>query len=87
MGGLEALRAWLRARLFLTNYRPVALQEHAVFQGAVYEKVRKKILRGEFFLVPFLSVCLWVLFVCLSVYLFQVLEGGGLEAAGRRIVG
>ena len=39
VGGLEALRAWLRARLFLTNYRPVPLTEHAVFQGTVYEKV------------------------------------------------
>ncbi len=33
------MRAWLRARLFLTNYRPVPLTEHAVFQGTVYEKV------------------------------------------------
>lgn len=39
MGGLEALRAWLRAELFLTNFRPVPLTEHAVFRGRVYEKI------------------------------------------------
>lgn len=39
VGGLEALRAWLRAELFLTNFRPVPLTEHAVFRGRVYEKI------------------------------------------------
>lgn len=39
VGGLEALQEWLRARLFLTNYRPVPLTEHAVFQGTVFQKV------------------------------------------------
>ncbi|PSC69888.1 helicase and polymerase-containing TEBICHI [Micractinium conductrix] len=39
MGGLEHLRAWLRAELFLTNFRPVPLSEHAIFRGKVYEKI------------------------------------------------
>lgn len=39
VGGLQALRAWLRAELFLTNFRPVPLTEHAVFRGRVYEKI------------------------------------------------
>jgi hypothetical protein len=39
VGGLEGLRAWLRAELFLTNFRPVPLAEHAVFRGKVYEKI------------------------------------------------
>ena len=39
VGGLESLRAWLRAELFLTNFRPVPLTEHAVFRGKVYQKV------------------------------------------------
>jgi hypothetical protein len=38
VGGLEALGSWLRARLFLTNFRPVPLAEHAVFGGTVYAK-------------------------------------------------
>lgn len=33
------MRAWLRAELFLTNFRPVPLTEHAVFGGKVYEKL------------------------------------------------
>ena len=37
--GLQQLRAWMRAELFLTNFRPVPLTEHAVFQGCVYVKV------------------------------------------------
>ncbi|KAH7617243.1 putative Helicase and polymerase-containing protein TEBICHI [Nannochloris sp. 'desiccata'] len=41
MGGLESLRKWLRARLFLTNYRPVPLTEYAVFNGTVYKKLNK----------------------------------------------
>lgn len=36
MSGLEALSAWLRSLLFMTNFRPVPLTEHAVFQGTVY---------------------------------------------------
>lgn len=43
MGGLEHLRAWLRAELFLTNFRPVPLSEHAVFRGKVYEKIAKEV--------------------------------------------
>jgi replicative superfamily II helicase len=44
VGGLETLRKWLRARLFLTNYRPVPLTEYAVFKGTVYaKKVNKQI--------------------------------------------
>ena len=39
MGGLEALTTWLHCRLFLTNFRPVPLTEHAVFQGVVFRKV------------------------------------------------
>lgn len=31
VGGLDSLRAWLRAELFMTNYRPVPLSEHVVF--------------------------------------------------------
>ena len=40
MAGLEAMGHWLNARLFLTNFRPVPLTEHAVFAGTVYKKVR-----------------------------------------------
>lgn len=36
MRGLDAMCAWLDARLFMTNFRPVALTEHAVFQGKIY---------------------------------------------------
>lgn len=36
MSGLDNLCTWLAARLFLTNFRPVPLAEHAVFKGAVY---------------------------------------------------
>jgi hypothetical protein len=39
MAGLEAMGEWLSARLFLTNFRPVPLTEHAVFAGTVYKKV------------------------------------------------
>ncbi|KAK9826374.1 hypothetical protein WJX81_004727 [Elliptochloris bilobata] len=38
MGGLDALCTWLVAQLFVTNFRPVPLTEHAVFQGAAYRK-------------------------------------------------
>ncbi len=37
--GLETLCSWLGARLFLTNFRPVTLTEHAVFRQHVYLKV------------------------------------------------
>lgn len=40
VGGLEALRDWLGGRLFMTDYRPVPLAEHVVFEGKVYHKVR-----------------------------------------------
>lgn len=39
MGRLDAVCAWLRCRLFMTNFRPVPLAEHAVFQGTVFRKV------------------------------------------------
>eukprot|EP00887_Chlorella_sp_A99_P004871 scaffold4.g4871.t1 len=42
MGGLESLRRWLRAELFMTNYRPVPLSEHAVFRGKVYARLPKE---------------------------------------------
>lgn len=47
MGGLEHLRAWLRAELFLTNFRPVPLSEHAIFRGKVYEKIGPQASLGE----------------------------------------
>lgn len=39
VGGLQTLSEWLQARMFLTNFRPVPLTEHVVFQGTVYMKV------------------------------------------------
>jgi len=39
MAGLDAMGEWLKARLFLTNFRPVPLTEHAVFSGTVFRKV------------------------------------------------
>jgi replicative superfamily II helicase len=39
MTGLDSLSTWLHAHLFLTNFRPVPLTEHAVFGGVVYAKV------------------------------------------------
>jgi hypothetical protein len=41
MTGLDSLSAWLGAHLFLTNFRPVPLTEHAVFGGVVYAKADK----------------------------------------------
>ncbi|RMZ52974.1 hypothetical protein APUTEX25_001093, partial [Auxenochlorella protothecoides] len=38
VGGLQTLSEWLQARMFLTNFRPVPLTEHVVFQGTVYMK-------------------------------------------------
>lgn len=38
MTGLDSLSAWLNAHLFLTNFRPVPLSEHVVFQGTVFIK-------------------------------------------------
>uniref|UniRef100_A0A383VNY9 DNA-directed DNA polymerase n=1 Tax=Tetradesmus obliquus TaxID=3088 RepID=A0A383VNY9_TETOB len=38
MSGLDSLSAWLGGHLFLTNFRPVPLSEHAVFGGTVYAK-------------------------------------------------
>jgi hypothetical protein len=43
VGGLDSLRAWLRAELFLTNFRPVPLAEHAMFRGKVYEKISPQV--------------------------------------------
>lgn len=40
-GGLETLATWLRARLFLTNFRPVPLKEHAVFGSTIFELVSR----------------------------------------------
>lgn len=37
--GLDTLCTWLRALLFMTNFRPVPLTEHVVFQGVAYRKV------------------------------------------------
>ncbi len=39
MSGLDSLSDWLDAHLFLTNFRPVPLTEHAVFEGTVFAKV------------------------------------------------
>ena len=39
LAGLQEVRSWMRAELFLTNFRPVPLTEHAVFKGCVYAKV------------------------------------------------
>ena len=39
MGGLNALAGWLGARLFMTNWRPVPLQEHVVLDGTVFRLV------------------------------------------------
>lgn len=35
MSGLDTLRSWLGARLFVTNHRPVPLEEHVVIDGKV----------------------------------------------------
>jgi len=48
MSGLDSLSAWLDAHLFLTNFRPVPLTEHAVFQGTVFAKAeRQQLLKLE----------------------------------------
>ncbi|KAK9835774.1 hypothetical protein WJX74_007629 [Apatococcus lobatus] len=53
MAGLEAMCQWLRARLFVTDFRPVPLQEYAVFAGQVHSKVaRSKLVEGQCPLVP-----------------------------------
>ena len=54
VGGLERLRAWLRAELFLTNFRPVPLTEHAVFRGRVYEKLSPQVGGGTASLLAWL---------------------------------
>ena len=46
--GLQELRSWMQAELFLTNFRPVPLTEHAVFKGCVYSKVCSVIKRQLF---------------------------------------
>lgn len=35
---MDTLCTWLRAELFMTNFRPVPLTEHVVFQGVAYRK-------------------------------------------------
>lgn len=47
MAGLDSVSAWLDAHLFLTNFRPVPLTEHAVFEGTVYEKVDPRLLQQQ----------------------------------------
>lgn len=47
MAGLDSLSLWLDAHLFLTNFRPVPLTEHAVFEGTVYVKQAQVGARGE----------------------------------------
>ena len=42
-GGLDTLADWLDARLFLTNFRPVPLKEHAVFGSQVFELVGRRL--------------------------------------------
>ncbi|GMH42021.1 hypothetical protein BSKO_09940 [Bryopsis sp. KO-2023] len=37
MSGLETMRSWLKARLFVTNYRPVPLDQHVVRDGKIYK--------------------------------------------------
>lgn len=39
VGGLETVASWLRARLFMTNFRPVSLTEHAVFGSTIFQLV------------------------------------------------
>ncbi|KAG2489169.1 hypothetical protein HYH03_012395 [Edaphochlamys debaryana] len=39
MAGLDDMCGWLGARLFMTNFRPVPLTEHAVFRGKVFRKL------------------------------------------------
>ena len=39
IGRLDELRAWLGCRSFTTDFRPVPLREHAVFQGTVFRNV------------------------------------------------
>ncbi|KAK9789408.1 hypothetical protein WJX73_009184 [Symbiochloris irregularis] len=46
-GGLETLADWLHARLFMTNFRPVPLTEHAVFAGTVFELDKTPCQEGE----------------------------------------
>lgn len=49
VGGLQTMADWLHASLFLTNFRPVPLTEHAVFECRVFRKV------------GCVCVCVWVL--------------------------
>ncbi|KXZ49542.1 hypothetical protein GPECTOR_20g396 [Gonium pectorale] len=42
MSGLDDMCGWLGARLFMTNFRPVPLTEHAVFKGKVFRKLTQK---------------------------------------------
>ncbi|PNH10835.1 Helicase POLQ-like [Tetrabaena socialis] len=42
MSGLDDMCGWLGARLFMTNFRPVPLTEHAVFKGRVFRKLTRQ---------------------------------------------
>ncbi|GFR45397.1 hypothetical protein Agub_g6680, partial [Astrephomene gubernaculifera] len=42
MSGLDDMCGWLGARLFMTNFRPVPLTEHAVFKGRVFRKLSQR---------------------------------------------
>ena len=63
-GGLETLADWLRARLFLTNFRPVPLKEHAVFGGQVFELVGSLV-----------TTCCWLDAAAVHVHSHSLLAG------------
>ena len=57
LAGLEAMCQWLRARLFVTDFRPVPLQEYAVFGGQVHSKVRLLTMDANRHLQHLYSMC------------------------------
>ena len=68
LAGLEQLRSWMKAELFLTNFRPVPLTEHAVFQGCVYSKASScSLQQGPLFVEYVRSSVPAFAHVCLSV--------------------